>query len=98
MMCAVVGWWRRASVQTGLRELGGSLSNMGLSKLLGQECTEQGVMRVFEALQSPFFTTNLAYSLLDLLLLELFPQDVDVSAVAHGLDSLLPDPDDGIEY
>jgi hypothetical protein len=40
----------------------------------------------------------LAYSLLDLLLLEIFPQDVDVSAVVHGLDSLLPEQDEGLDY
>jgi hypothetical protein len=59
-----------------------------LTSILGQDCTEQGVLRILEAIQCPFLMKNLAFSLLDLLLLEVFPGDPDMALLLEGLDSM----------
>lgn len=63
-----------------------------LTGILGQECAEQGLLRVLEALQCPLLLKNLAYCLLDLLLLELFPQDPEVTSLLHGLTGFASAP------
>ena len=59
-----------------------------LSSVLGQDCVESGVLKVLEALQCPLLTKNLIYTLLDLLLLELFPHDPELTSLLEGLVSL----------
>ena len=61
-----------------------------LSNVLGNNATEQGVMRVYEALQCQFLMKNLSYTIMDLLLLELFPQDAELNQLLDGLESLQP--------
>ena len=45
-----------------------------LQNLLGNDATENGILGFVDALQSPFFLKNLSYIILDILLLELFPE------------------------
>lgn len=56
-----------------------------LSSIIGQEYTERGLLNLHEALQCPFLVKSLSYTILDMLLVELFPE---MSHEVEGINNI----------
>jgi hypothetical protein len=56
--------------------------------VIGQDVALNGVLKVLEALQCPFLLKSLTYYLLEVLLLQLFPHDSELTTLAQGVAEL----------